>query len=85
MQPARLKQQVEVVVVEGDQFAAQRAGEFAAPQAVAVILVLVHPPRVVEQGEQRNDFPIRPVDLSDPKPVLQHARPVNDVVESVHG
>ncbi len=73
VQSARLKQQVEAVVIEVDQFAAQRAGEFATPQAVAIILVLVHPPRIVEQGKQRDHLPIRPVGLSDPKPVLQHA------------
>jgi hypothetical protein len=54
-------------------------------EAVAVVPVLVHPPGVVEQGEQGDDFAVRAVVLSGPQPVLPHPRPVNDAVVASQG
>jgi hypothetical protein len=54
VQAACLEQQVEAHVVQVHQRAAERPREFAASQAVFIVVKLVHAARVVEQREERH-------------------------------
>jgi hypothetical protein len=83
VQPACLVQQVEARRIEMHQRAAQRTGELPAAFPVPTIDVVVHATRIVEQREERDDLPVGPRGLGHPQPVLQHARPVHDLVGAV--
>jgi hypothetical protein len=65
--------ELEVRVSELEERAAKPRRQLRAPAAVAGVAVLVHPASVVEDGEERHNFELRPGRTRKPPPVLDDA------------
>ena len=83
VQPARLIEQFKSGIVQMHQFSTQRPGELASSQSMGIVAKLVHPTRIVEEGEEGHHLGIRPVRLGDLQAVFQHAGPMDDAVVAV--
>src|SRR5579872_5846505 len=62
--------QLEVLVAQLEQRAMPRCGQFRATKAMSRIIVLVHAPRVMKQGEQSHDVSLGLRHLGKPQAVL---------------
>ena len=72
----------DVGVIEVDELSAQRPRKFSTPQAMTGVVILVDASRIVEYGEQPDDFLVNSAGFRKAHAVLVDACPVSDTVVS---
>lgn len=83
MEPARLIEQLKVLIAELVQPAAVRSCQFCAAQSVAFIFELVLTTRIVEQGEEHNNLAVRTSPLRQAQSVFKNSGPMNNAVVAI--
>jgi len=84
VQTTGLEEQLETGVIKMHQFPAQGIGELCSAQTMAVVLILVDPPRIMEECKERHHLRIGSVQVRDLSAVFKHAGPVDDSMVATH-
>ena len=78
-------EQLEIFVRQLKQTASKVHGELRTPFSMIGVGVLIDSLRIVEDGEQPDDFDPRPGRLAQSLPVFQNSGPIHDAMKAVDG
>lgn len=82
VQAAGFVEEIKPRVVEMHKRASQGMGEISPAQAMAPVDRLIHPPRIVEEGEKFHHLEIGSIGFGNPATILHHPRPVEDAMRA---